>query len=215
MKARADFRNFCSRYYFRCCWFRRPHCGDRRSPPLLRPAVQSICIRTLSRIRARSPGLRLRLPQFRTTYAKFSRPVPTGAAKAFVMPAATLDGTKTGRAMFLVPTKDAQHPDVVLEHQTTSSAYFFLARPGRKSEQHRVFGSGKALVSHRQLNSPNPSLTATKKIGTTGHRSSAPRSRNARKLPRGEAGAIMAFPEVRNAIRGVERGPYGNAGCLD
>jgi hypothetical protein len=50
----------------------------------------------------------------------------SGAAKAFVLPAATLDGTRTGRAMFLVPTKDAQHPDVVLEHQTTSVAFFYL-----------------------------------------------------------------------------------------
>lgn len=49
-----------------------------------------------------------------------------GAAKAFVLPAATIDGARTGRALFLVPTKDAQHPDVVLEHQTTSDAYFFL-----------------------------------------------------------------------------------------
>jgi len=47
-------------------------------------------------------------------------------AKAFILPAATLDGTKTGRALYLVPTKDAQRPDVVLLHQTTSAAYFFL-----------------------------------------------------------------------------------------
>ena len=49
-----------------------------------------------------------------------------GAAKVFVMPATTIDGTRTGRALFLVPTKDTNHPDVVLEHQTTSAAYFFL-----------------------------------------------------------------------------------------
>jgi len=57
---------------------------------------------------------------------KIFKSCSNGAAKAFVMPAATLGGVKTGRALFLVPTKDAQHPDVVLEDQTTSSAYFFL-----------------------------------------------------------------------------------------
>ena len=57
---------------------------------------------------------------------KIFKSCSNGGAKVFVMPATTIDGAKTGRALFLVPTKDAQHPDVVLEHQTTSAAYFFL-----------------------------------------------------------------------------------------
>ena len=77
-----------------------------------------------------------------------------GAAKVFVMPAATIDGTRTGRALFLVPTKDAQHPDVVLEHQTTSAAYFFLLAQDGSLNEHRVPGSRQALVSHRQRTWP-------------------------------------------------------------
>jgi hypothetical protein len=57
---------------------------------------------------------------------KIFKTCSNGTPKAFVLPAATLGGVKTGRALFLVPTKDAQHPDVVLEDQTTSAAYFFL-----------------------------------------------------------------------------------------
>jgi hypothetical protein len=68
----------------------------------------------------------------------------SGAApKAFVLPAATLDGTRTGRALFLVPTKDAQHPDVVLEHQTTSAAYFFLVGADGNLKSTAYLESGK------------------------------------------------------------------------
>ena len=66
-----------------------------------------------------------------------------GAAKAFVMPATTIDGTKTGRALFLVPTKDAQHPDVVLEHQTTSVAFFFLLAQDGSLKSTAYLESGK------------------------------------------------------------------------
>lgn len=63
--------------------------------------------------------------------------------KAFILPAATIDGTKTGRAMFLVPTKDAQHPDVVLLHQTTSIAYFFLVGQDGSLSSTAYLESGK------------------------------------------------------------------------
>lgn len=66
-----------------------------------------------------------------------------GIPKAFVLPAATIDGARTGRALFLAPTKDAQHPDVVLEHQTTSAAYFFLLGQDGSLKSTAYLESGK------------------------------------------------------------------------
>src|ERR1700722_7601067 len=74
---------------------------------------------------------------------KIFKSCSNGAAKVFVMPATTIDGTRTGRALFLVPTKDAQHPDVVIEHQTTSSAYFFLVAQDGSVKSTAYLESGK------------------------------------------------------------------------
>jgi hypothetical protein len=65
------------------------------------------------------------------------------AAKAFILPAATIDGTRTGRALYVVPAKDPNHPDVVLLHQTTSSAYFFLLDADGNLKSTAYFESGK------------------------------------------------------------------------
>jgi hypothetical protein len=65
------------------------------------------------------------------------------AAKGFILPAATLDGTKTGRALYVVPTKDAQHPDVVLLHQTSSAVYFFLLDTNGNLTSTAYFEAGK------------------------------------------------------------------------
>ena len=53
----------------------------------------------------------------------------TGAQKAFVMLNTKIDGANTGRALFLADSKDPQHPDVILAHQTSSEAYYFLISP--------------------------------------------------------------------------------------
>jgi hypothetical protein len=74
---------------------------------------------------------------------KIFKSCSSGAAKVFVMPATTIDGTRTGRALFLVPTKDAQHPDMVLEHQTTSSVYFFLLAQDGSLKTTAYYEAGK------------------------------------------------------------------------
>src|ERR1700733_12048245 len=53
-----------------------------------------------------------------------------GTAKGFILPVATVDGRKGGRAIFLAPTADAKHPQVlVLKRETRTEGYFFLLGP--------------------------------------------------------------------------------------
>jgi len=53
-----------------------------------------------------------------------------GTAKVFILPVATVDGRKVGRAIFLAPTSDAKHPQVlVLKRETRTEGYFFLLGP--------------------------------------------------------------------------------------
>jgi hypothetical protein len=50
--------------------------------------------------------------------------------KVFVLPQATIDGRRVGRAVYLVKVKDPKQPEaVVFEHQTASKVYFFRVGP--------------------------------------------------------------------------------------
>jgi hypothetical protein len=50
--------------------------------------------------------------------------------KVFVLPAATIDGRRVGRAVYLVKSKDPKQPEtLVFEHQTASKVYFFRVGP--------------------------------------------------------------------------------------
>ena len=69
------------------------------------------------------------------------------APKVFVLPSATVDGRRVGRAVYLVKIKDPKDPKqteaVVFEHQTVSQTYFFRVGPDG-TIQHTVYlESGK------------------------------------------------------------------------
>ncbi len=53
----------------------------------------------------------------------------SGAPKVYVLPVATIDGHRVGRAVYLVKTKDPKGPAVVFEHQTSGQTYFFRVAP--------------------------------------------------------------------------------------
>jgi hypothetical protein len=47
-----------------------------------------------------------------------------------VLPSATIDGHRVGRAVYLVKVKDPKQPEaVVFEHQSASQVYFFRVGP--------------------------------------------------------------------------------------
>ena len=52
------------------------------------------------------------------------------APKVHVLPMATIDGQRVGRAVYLVKQKDSKNPEaIVFEHQTAGQTYFFRVAP--------------------------------------------------------------------------------------
>ena len=66
--------------------------------------------------------------------------------KVFTLAPATIDGHRTGRGLFLTQAKDPQHPAVVLEHQTSQEAYFFLLSPDGKLAKTVYLEPGKPYL---------------------------------------------------------------------
>jgi hypothetical protein len=66
--------------------------------------------------------------------------------KVVTLAPATIDGRRVGRGLFLTQVKDPQHPAVVLEHQTTSEAYFFLLSPQGNLQRTVYLEQGKPFL---------------------------------------------------------------------
>ena len=66
--------------------------------------------------------------------------------KVFTLAPTTINGHKAGRGLFLTQAKDPQHPAIVLEHQTSMDAYFFLVSPDGKLAKTVYLESGKPFL---------------------------------------------------------------------
>ncbi len=66
--------------------------------------------------------------------------------KVFTLEPATIGGRRVGRGLFLTQAKDAQHPAVILEHQTTSEIYFFLISSDGSLQKTAYLEQGKPFL---------------------------------------------------------------------